>query len=166
MSDMNLVALSGNLTKDADLRYIPSGTAVLEFRVASNRTYFVKGRGEQKEVAYVNCKIWGGRAEALNQFLTKGTRVLIKGRLQFQEWERDGQRHSRLEINVEDLNFMGGRKPAQDSTDVEASVSPQEPVEESTPIRGRVRTKKGSESPRRAKKEVPAVPETGEAVAF
>jgi len=99
-SDTNTVIITGNLTKDPELKYLASGSAVLRFTIASNRYYKQKGvDGFKEEAAFIGVDVWGPLAEALNQELVKGSKVFIEGRLTEDRWETpEGQKRSRLKI--------------------------------------------------------------------
>jgi len=115
MASLNKVLLMGNLTRDPELRYIPSGTAVAEFGLAINREYQDKGSGEKKEdVCFVDITVWGKQAEICNQYLTKGRPVFVEGRLQFDSWEgKEGEKRSKLRVVGERVQFLGGRKDGE-----------------------------------------------------
>ena len=112
MASFNKVLLMGNLTRDPELRYIPSGTAVAKFGLAVNRDYVDKQSGEKKEnVCFVDITVWGKQAETCNQYLSKGRPVFIEGRLEFSSWEtKEGDKRSKLEVIAERVQFLGGRK--------------------------------------------------------
>jgi single-strand DNA-binding protein len=112
MASFNKVLLMGNLTRDPELRYIPSGTAVVKFGLAVNRDYLDKQSGEKKEsVCFVDITVWGKQAETCNQYLTKGRPVFIEGRLEFSSWEtKEGDKRSKLEVVAERVQFLGGRR--------------------------------------------------------
>jgi single-strand DNA-binding protein len=104
---INKVLLSGRLTRDPELRYTPSGTAVTSFSVASSRNY--KGQdGEWKQtVAYVNAVAWGKQAVLVNEYLKKGSAVFVEGRLNSRSWEtEEGQKRSVLEVTTERVQFL------------------------------------------------------------
>lgn len=105
----NQVILMGNLTRDPELRQIPSGQSVCSFSLALNRSY--KGQdGEWKEATdFVDVVAWGALGERVAQYVTKGRPVLINGRLQSRSWEQDGQKRSKLEVIAQDVTFLGGR---------------------------------------------------------
>lgn len=106
MSDTNVVVLSGNLTRQPELRYTPSGAAVSDFGLASNRKYG-KGDDQRDEVCFVDVTVFGSTAEAVATHLSKGRKVVVEGRLQFRAWESEmGQRRSKLEVVAERVNFM------------------------------------------------------------
>lgn len=112
---INKVMISGNLTRDAELRTAASGTAVCSFGVAVNERRKNQS-GEWEDVAnFVDCQLFGRRAEAIAQYLTKGTKVAVEGRLHYSSWEdrNGGGRRSKLEVYVDELEFMSGRSSAQ-----------------------------------------------------
>ena len=94
MSDLNRVTLSGRLVADAELKYLPSGTAVTNLRLASNRSF--TSNGERRDELFVDVEVYGKAGEALAQHKAKGDFLLVDGRLRQHTRERDGQRHSRL----------------------------------------------------------------------
>lgn len=96
--NVNMCCISGNLTRDAELKVTPSGTQVLHFTVACNESH-KKQDGTYEDVAnFFDCVTFGNRAEALARYLYKGIRVTVQGRLKWSSWEKDGQRHSKVEI--------------------------------------------------------------------
>lgn len=108
---INKVLISGNLTRDAELRSTASGTAILAFGVAVNDRRRNQN-GEWEDYAnFVDCTMFGRRAEALSQYLTKGTKVAIEGRLHYSSWEdrNGGGRRSKLDVTVDELEFMSSR---------------------------------------------------------
>ncbi len=109
MASFNKVILVGNLTRDPELRYIPSGTAVSDIGLAVNDR--IK-RGDQwvDEATFIDITLWGRTAEIANEYLSKGSSVLIEGRLKLDRWEKDGQKHSKLKVIGERLQMLGGRE--------------------------------------------------------
>ncbi|MDR2957902.1 MAG: single-stranded DNA-binding protein [Coriobacteriales bacterium] len=104
---INKVVITGNLTRDPELRATPSGAAVLSFGVAVNDRRRNASTGEWENYAnFVDCSIFGARADALSRILTKGMKVAIEGKLRYSSWEKDGQRRSKLDITVEEIEFM------------------------------------------------------------
>jgi single stranded DNA-binding protein len=97
MSDLNRVTLSGRLVADPELKYLPSGTAVTNLRLASNRSFTSNGE-RRDEAVFVDVEVYGKAGEALTQHKAKGDFLLVDGRLRQHTWERDGQRHSRLTV--------------------------------------------------------------------
>jgi len=107
VADINRVTLVGRLTRDAELKSIPSGTSVCRFSLAVNRS--VKSGEEWKEEAsFFDVVLWGRRGEALNQYLTKGKMIGIDGELRQDRWQQDGQNRSKVEIIANNVQFLGG----------------------------------------------------------
>jgi single-strand DNA-binding protein len=104
----NKVVLMGNLTRDPELRSIPSGQNVASFSLAVNRTWKNASGEQQEAVDYIDCNIWGKPAEIITQYMKKGSAILVSGRLQQRTWEQEGQKRSKVEVVVEDFNFVGG----------------------------------------------------------
>jgi len=125
MPSMNRVFLMGNLTRDPELRYIPSGTAVANFGMAVNRTYTTQDGERKEDVCFVEIVTWAKTAENCANYLTKGRPVLVEGRLQFQTWETaEGQKRSKLEVVADRVQFLGGRR--EDSAPGEPGAGSQE----------------------------------------
>lgn len=102
----NRVELIGNLTRDVELRFVPSGTAVATFGLATNRTYVSEGE-KKEEVDFHKIVAWGKLAELCNQLIKKGSRVFLSGRLQYREWEpQEGGKRRDAEIVLEDLILL------------------------------------------------------------
>ena len=111
---INRVMISGNLTRDPDLRQTGSGMAVMTFGVAVNDRRRNQQTGEWEDYAnFVDCTMFGNRAQGVHPFLSKGMKVAIEGKLRYSTWERDGQRRSKLEVIVDDLEFMSSRNGQQ-----------------------------------------------------
>lgn len=109
-ASLNKVFLMGNLTRDPELRYVPSGTAVANFTVAVNRVYKDKAGEKKEEASFVRVVVWGKIAEVCGEYLTKGRPVLVEGRLQSRSWEgQDGQKRNTLEVIADSIQFLGGR---------------------------------------------------------
>ena len=105
----NQVILMGNLTRDPELRQTPNGQSVCSFSLALNRSY-KGGDGEWQEVTdYIDIVAWGPLGERVAQYVTKGRPVLVNGRLQSRSWEQDGVKRSKVEVNAQDVTFLGGR---------------------------------------------------------
>src|SRR3954452_20792114 len=109
MASFNRVILMGNLTRDVELRYTPSGTAVTDIGLAVNDRR--KGQtGEWiEETRFVDITLWGRTAEIASEYLSKGSSALIEGRLKLDTWETDGQKRSKLKVIGEKLQLVGGR---------------------------------------------------------
>ena len=111
MASYNRVILIGNLTRDPEMKYLPSGTAVTNFGLAMNERYTDRQTGEQKEsTCFVDIEAWGRQAEIANEYLNKGRPVFIEGALKFDSWEtEDGSKRSRISVRAFRLQFIGGR---------------------------------------------------------
>ena len=121
-ANLNRVLLIGNLTREPELRYVPSGQAVASFTVAVNRFYNDKAGQRQQEASFIRVVVWGRRAEVCGQFLTKGSPVFIEGRLQSRNWQtQDGQKRSTIEVVANSVQFLGrgksGDQPQHDNTE-------------------------------------------------
>lgn len=104
---INRCTLSGNLTRDPELRSTAGGTSVLSFSIAVNDRRKNSQTGEWEDYPnFVDCAMFGARAEAVGRFLAKGNKVAIEGKLRYSSWEKDGQRRSKLEVVVDEIEFM------------------------------------------------------------
>ena len=107
---INRVIISGNLTRDPELRSTAGGLPVLGFGVAVNDRRKNQQSGEWEDYPnFIDCTMFGARAESLSRFLSKGTKVSIEGKLRWSQWEKDGQKHSKIEVIVDELEFMSSR---------------------------------------------------------
>lgn len=114
MEDINRVTLTGRLTRDPELRATQSGTPVCSFGIAVNGQRKNHQTGEWEDVPnFFDCTIWGARGEALSRILHKGVKVAVAGRLRFSQWEKDGQKRSKVEVFVDDLIMMDGKKQTE-----------------------------------------------------
>jgi single-strand DNA-binding protein len=123
MASYNRVVLVGNLTRDVELRYTPSGTAVTDIAIAVNER--VK-KNEQwvDEVHYFDITLWGRTAEVAGEYLSKGSSVLIEGRLKLDRWEQDGQKRSKIKIVGEKMQMLGGRSGGGQSNGPHTNAAP------------------------------------------
>jgi len=143
MLSLNRAQIIGNLTRDPELRYTPSGQAVASFGVATNRVY-IDANGEKKEtVEFHNVVTWAKLAEICNQILSKGRKVYIEGRLQTRKWEgQDGIVRQRTEIIAENMLVLdrpkewdsSGSHTSPDSTPAESSLPSEDIVQEAPPV--------------------------------
>lgn len=107
---INKVMLTGNLTRDAELKSLPNGTSVLEFGVAVNeRSRNQSGEWEDRP-NFFDCTLYGNRAEGIAPFMAKGKKVALEGRLQWRQWERDGEKRSKVSVIVNEVEFMEGAR--------------------------------------------------------
>lgn len=111
---INHVVLVGNLTRDVELRSTQSGTAVLSFGIAVNDSR-KNASGQWEDVPnFFECSTFGNRTTALSDILTKGMKVAITGKLHYSSWEKDGQKHSKVDIIAREIELMQNRKPQQE----------------------------------------------------
>lgn len=127
MSDINNVSLTGRLTRDPELRVTAGGTQLLSFTLVFNTSVRNRQTGEWDERGnYIDCTMFGKRAEALLNFLAKGQKVAIAGKLRYATWDKDGQRHSKLDLIVDEIEFLGQRQGA--AQPAQAPAAPQAPM--------------------------------------
>src|SRR5215213_1068206 len=112
MASFNKVLLMGNLTRDPQLKYLPSSnTAVAEFGIACNRKFRTAQGEDREEVTFVDVTAFGKQAEVINQYMTKGKPIFVEGRLKLDQWEdkNGGGKRSKLTVVIENFQFVGGR---------------------------------------------------------
>jgi len=108
MANFNKVLLLGNLTRDPELRYLPSQTAVVEFGLAVNRKWKGQDGQQKEETCFVDCNVFGKQAETINKYCQKGRQLFVEGRLKFDSWTaQDGSKRSKLRVTVESFQFIG-----------------------------------------------------------
>jgi single-strand DNA-binding protein len=105
---INQVILMGNLTRDPELRTTPNGNSVCSFGLAVNRSFSGSDGTQQDAVDYFDVTAWGKLGELVNQYLGKGRRCLVQGRLSYRSWEQDGQKRSKVEVVATDVTFLDG----------------------------------------------------------
>ncbi len=115
----NKVILAGNLTKDPELRYLPSGTAVANMRLATTRRYRGKTGDMVDEVCFIDIQVYGRQAETCGEYLSRGSNVLVEGRLKLNEWESDQGRRSRIIVVAERVQFLSTRDDSTPSATVQ-----------------------------------------------
>ncbi len=114
---VNQVILMGNLTRDPEVRQTPNGQSVCSFSLALNRAY-KDNSGEWKEVTdYIDVVAWGPLGERVGQYLAKGRRALVQGRLQSRSWEQDGQKRNKVEVLANDVTFLDSRGGSEGGSD-------------------------------------------------
>ena len=110
MANYNKVILMGNLTRDPEIRYIPSGTAVVNLGLAVNRRSRDRSGEQKEEVCFIRVVVWDKQAEACNQYLKKGSPVFVDGRLQSRNFEdSSGNKRNVIEVRAERIQFLGTR---------------------------------------------------------
>lgn len=142
MASLNKVFLMGNLTRDPELRYVPSGAPVATFGLAVNRRYVTQHGEKKDEVCFVRIVVFGKQAESCSQHLSKGRLVFIEGRLQYRSWEQDGQKRSMLDVIADRVQFLGGQKP-----DTDAATQQDVAKEEFSEAIGEAELKTGEDTP-------------------
>jgi len=107
MASFNKVMLIGNLTRDPELRYIPSGSAVATFTIGVNRVYTTPAGEKKEQASFIRIVVWGRRAEVCGEYLSKGSPVFIEGRLQSRDWQtQDGQKRNTVEVVADNVQFL------------------------------------------------------------
>lgn len=114
----------GNLTRDPEVKHIPSGSAVAQIGLAINRVWFDKATNAKKEeVTFVDVTLWGRDAETAGEYLKKGSQALIEGRLALDQWDdkATGQKRTKLKVVAESLKLIGGRRESSGETSADDS---------------------------------------------
>jgi single-strand DNA-binding protein len=114
MASLNRVFLMGNLTTNPELRHIPSGTAVCELRLAVSERFKNREGQDVESVVYVDVVVWARQAETCAEHLAKGSSVMIDGCLQLDQWEKDGQKRSKLRVRADRVQFLGAPRKRED----------------------------------------------------
>jgi single-strand DNA-binding protein len=108
MASLNKVLLMGNLTRDPQLSYLPSQTPVVEFGMAMSRKFKKQDGSMAEDTCFVDCRLFGKRAEVVNKYFKKGDPIFVEGRLQFDQWQaQDGTKKSKLRVFVDNFEFIG-----------------------------------------------------------
>ena len=137
MVSMNKVFLGGNLTRDPELRHTPSGMAVSDLRLAVNQVYVDKNGQKQEEATFVDVVVWGKQAETVCQYLKKGSGLLVEGALQFDSWEHEGQKRSRIRVKASRIQFLsspGGKNTSQSMSEQAPEENFSAPTSEDIPF--------------------------------
>lgn len=135
MPNLNKVFLMGHLTRDPEMRTIPSGAVVTEFGLAMNHRYTTKDGEQRDETCFVDCTVWGKTAEAVKEHLSKGSAALVEGRLKLDRWQdQGGNNRSKLSVVAERVLFLGSKEsspqsPAQSPAQSSPQSSPQSPAQ-------------------------------------
>ena len=132
-ANLNKVILIGNLVRDPELRKTPSGASVADLRLAVNRRFKAADGQFKDETCFVTVSVWGRSGEACKQYLSKGSPVMVEGHLRLDEWEKNGQKQSRLTVVGENVQFLSSSRgrtedvsgpPANEQAAAEASAAP------------------------------------------
>lgn len=133
---INQVILMGNLTRDPELRTTPGGQSVCSFSLAINRSWQGQDGQLQEAVDYFDIVAWGKLGELVNQYLRKGRKALVQGRLSQRSWEQDGQKRNKVEVVASDVTFLDGGNAGGDNSDAGYSPAPRKtskPAKDDTP---------------------------------
>ncbi len=119
MAEMNIVLLMGNLTRDPDVRYTPSGTAICTLGLAVNRRYQTRNGEDREETCFLDIDVFGKQAESCKNYLRKGAPVMIEGRLRLDQWKdkTSGDNRSKLKVTATSVNFLSGPGRSSSFTD-------------------------------------------------
>jgi single-strand DNA-binding protein len=126
---LNSVNIMGNLTRDPELKYTPSGKSVCSLSIANNRVYTRQGE-KVSEVSYFDVEVWGVSAENCSKYLSKGSGIIVEGRLKQDRWEKDGKTQSRVRITAASVHFLPKRNtdqpapPRVEPAGVQAAAAP------------------------------------------
>ena len=122
----NKVVLVGNLTRDIELRYMQSGTAIANTAIATSRKFTTNGE-KREEVMFIDITFFGRSGEIANQYLRKGSKILVEGRIKFDQWvDQNGQKRSKHSINVENMQMLDSRNSAQDGQNTNTQAPQQD----------------------------------------
>jgi single-strand DNA-binding protein len=120
---INKVLISGNLTRDPELRATASGMPVLGMGVAVNDRRKNQSTGEWEDYPnFIDCTMFGSRAESVSRYLSKGSKVAIEGKLRWSQWERDGQKRSKIEVIIDEIEFLSARDNSASTAPVRREV--------------------------------------------
>lgn len=136
MSTLNRVFLIGNLTRDPEVRYTPSGTAVGDLGLAVNETYKNKAGENVESTVFVDVEVWARQAETCAEYLYKGSPVFVEGRLKLDQWEnQQGEKRSKLRVRADRVQFLGAprRSAATDALQGGSPASEVSPAPEAPP---------------------------------
>lgn len=135
-ASLNKVMLIGNLTRDPEMRYTPSGAAVCTFGIATNRYYVASDGQKKEETEFIKIVSWNKLAELCSQLLVKGRKVYVEGRLQTRSWETpDGQSKQTTEVVIDDMRILDSKKDFEGGTAEDVSIH-EEPSNAATPMDG------------------------------
>lgn len=135
MANYNKVVLIGNLTKDPEVRYIPSGTAVADLSLAINETFKNKAGEQVENTCFVDVVAWARQAETCGEYLSKGSPVLVEGSLQLDKWQnKEGENRSKLRVRAERVQFLGSPKNAEFSDGEAPAQERKAPAADQAPV--------------------------------
>jgi single-strand DNA-binding protein len=127
MAGYSKVIVMGNLTRDPELKYLTSGTALCKITVAVNRTWKSQAGEKKEEVSFIDCTAWGRRAEVVAEYFSKGDPIMVEGHLKQENWETpEGQKRSKLGVTLESFQFVGGKRDRSADVEAEAGAGAEE----------------------------------------
>jgi single-strand DNA-binding protein len=112
MASFNKVLLMGNLTADPEVKQLPSGMSVADLRLAVSEKYKSKSGEDIEKTCFVDVVVWDRQAENCGKYLSKGSSIFVEGKLQLDEWEKDGQKRSKIRVRANSVRFMKSASPA------------------------------------------------------
>jgi single-strand DNA-binding protein len=134
MSTLNRVFLMGNLTRDPEVRYTPSGTAVGDLGLAVNETYKNKAGETVESTVFVDVEVWARQAETCAEYLFKGSPVFVEGRLKLDQWEnQQGEKRSKLRVRADRVQFLGSPKRTEATDESSKDAAAPAPMPASPP---------------------------------
>lgn len=119
---MNTAVISGNIATDIELKFTPSNVPVCSFNVAVRKNY--KNADGEYGTDFIPCVAWRNNAEFISKYFSKGQGIIIGGSIEVRSWDVDGQKHWKTELNVEKVDFVGGKREGQNTTQPVSNVSP------------------------------------------
>ena len=128
MASYNRVLLMGNLTRNPEIRYTPSGTAVADLGLAVNENFKNKAGETVEQTCFVDVVVWGRQAETASEYLHKGSPVFVEGRLQLDQWEsQEGEKRSKLRVRADRVQFLGSPAKSAEFSEAPAAAAPSTP---------------------------------------
>lgn len=112
--NVNFTIIGGRLTRDIDVKYLPTGIAVIQFSIANNQVWIKDGQ-KKENASFINLKAFGKTAENIAQYFKKGYPILVEGRVQTDQWEKDGQKRSMTYIIVSRFHFVGSKQDKREN---------------------------------------------------
>jgi len=131
MPNLNKLLIMGHLTRDPQLSYTPNQAAVVDFGMAINRRWSGQDGQSRDETCFVDCRMFGKRAEVINKYLFKGDPLFVEGRLTFDSWTaQDGTKRSKHRVTVENFEFLGDAKKGSAEGPPQAPIDPEPPIQD------------------------------------
>lgn len=125
---LNDVRIAGNLTRDPQVRFLANDMTVAQFGIATNRRWKAADGQMRDEATFIDCEVWGKTAEMVGQHFGKGMAIYVSGRLKLESWEKDGQKHSKLKLVVDEVKFVESKGAAAPVTATPAASPAGEPA--------------------------------------